>query len=674
MASNFPGAAAIVTALACAAASCSRSSPAQPTDAGPGPVVAAIDCIRPARVPSGSDGFEMGVFGARFGPASVVRLEGRDLATRFVSSGELWASLDAGDLASARDAQITVLAEPGSPASAAATFSVATVRARRRVPSPGLYLFVERRGYPVEYWMGQLLHDWTTFDSVVGSTPAQEAALQLDRIRALGVDHFTYELRSSDATDGPNTPPACTVNPALGLQYPNPTAAELTNLRSFLDLSAGKGFKVWLRLVNLHMEESPPVGNAAWLDAILGAIKDHPAVDLVLFEGDVHAHPESSPPSCGIQAEPPLFLGPDALPAQYLQWAMGRALSQGWPARRLGAESIVGAYILDAQIPAGPNATDHHLWPAVAVMKKIFDRLAVPAAERTYALSMYEANKCRSAGATSCADEPPHAWAEETLQSIWRTVGWCSGARVVAPETGDLPPVAQGWGSPRGLESLTSLWERYGVEGGAYWRWVQTENSTDTDATQGQAVKLRGTAFRYTPVAKEVIDQAGTHLGAVPNGSFERGGVAAELWSGGGARIDLGTDAVPTRGTHALRLDPGTSALASATSASIPIAPSTAYVLTGNFRFAFSGDPSPAAAPEQRPQVRVTISSWTTSGAPASGTPAVFRFFQEDSTSGFATFPLSFTTPADADTVRIELAVVRNGLPGALVADFDALR
>jgi hypothetical protein len=52
----------------------------------------------------------------------------------------------------------------------------------------------------------------------------------------------------------------------------------------------------------------------------------------------------------------------------------------------------------------------------------------------------------------------------------------------------------------------------------------------------------------------------------------------------------------------------------------------------------------------------------------------VFRFFQEDSTSGFATFPLAFTTPADADTVRIELAVLRNGLPSALVADFDALR
>jgi hypothetical protein len=468
-------------------------------------------------------------------------------------------------------------------------------------------------------------------------------------------------------------PPACTVNPALGLQYPDPTATELANLKAFLDLAAGKGFKVWLRLVNLHMEESPPVGNAAWLDAILGTLKNHPAVDLVLFEGDVHAHPENSPPSCGIQAEPPLFLGPDALPAKYVQWAMDRALSQGWPARRLGAESIVGAYILEAQIPAGSNATGNHLWPPVTVMKTIFDRLGVPPAERTYALSMYEANKCRGAGSTSCVDTPPHAWAEETMQSIWRTVGWCSGARVVAPEAGDLPPVAQSWGSPQALESLTSLWDRYGVEGGAYWRWVQTENSSDSDATQGQAVKLRGTAFTYTPVAKEVIDQAGTHLGAVPNGSFERGGAAPDLWTGG-ARIDLGSDATPTRGTHALHLDPGTGAIASATSAPIPAAASTAYVLTGNFRFAFSGDPNPAAAPDQRPQVRVTLSSWTASGAPASGAPSVFRFFQEDSTSGFATFPLAFTTPADADTVRIELAVLRNGLPSALVADFDALR
>ena len=46
----------------------------------------------------------------------------------------------------------------------------------------------------------------------------------------------------------------------------------------------------------------------------------------------------------------------------------------------------------------------------------------------------------------------------------------------------------------------------------------------------------------------------------------------------------------------------------------------------------------------------------------------------ESPTRGFATFPLSFTTAPEATAVNIELAVSRNGLPGSLQADFDALR
>jgi hypothetical protein len=607
-----------------------------------------------------------------------------------VDSQHLQATIVAADLSAPANATVTVVNPPPGGSSGGVTFAVASMTSRYRIPDRALVVGFDRRGYPSEYWNGQVVQDWNVFDPIVGSTRAKEVELQLDKMREMGVNVLRFEIRSSDPTDGPFAPPTCLLGPALGFQYPQPTAQEMTNFRAFLDLAQAKGLKVWLELVNNHMEEQPPTNNQNWLSAILAVVKGHPSIDLVLFDGDIHVHTEVTPNTCGIPAEAPLYLGPTSKAAQYVKWAIGFAISLGMPARQLSAEGITGAYLLDQQQPAGSNATDNHLWQTVPVMRTIFEQLGIPPEQRTYALSLYEENRCRRANGLPCVDEPPEPWTEEMFRKVWATVGRCSGGRVVLGETGALPPVGPDWPSHRALESLTTLMEKYGVEGSAYWRWVATDNATEANTSEGSNVKLRGTAFKYTAVQKEVLDQGGLHVGVVPNGSFERGPADSgtpEAWTlsasatGSGARYLLtsepGQPEVPSRGRYALRLRSGSdpSGAALATSAPIPIDSSARYTLVGNFRFQWSGDPNPSAPAKARPQVRVAIRYFNGSGS-ASATRAFdfFQFFQEDSTQGFATFPLIFAPPADASSIRVELAVLRNGLPSEVVADFDALR
>ena len=117
------------------------------------------------------------------------------------------------------------------------------------VKGRGLYTQFERRGWASEYWSGEVIQNWNTFDPVVGSTVAQEVSLQLDKIRALGVNTITFELRTADPTfTGNFTPPDCNEPPVLGLQFPQPSAVELANLPLFFDLVRQKGMKVWLQI------------------------------------------------------------------------------------------------------------------------------------------------------------------------------------------------------------------------------------------------------------------------------------------------------------------------------------------------------------------------------------------------------------------------------------------
>jgi hypothetical protein len=542
----------------------------------------------------------------------------------------------------------------------------------------GIYTQFEQRGNPVGYWPGQAIQELERFDPVVGSTVAQEIALQMDAMAAMGVNAITYELRTaSPGNTAAFVPPDCKLPEVLGLQYPQPTATELVNLALFLDLARAKGIKVMLRLANNHMEEQPPDKARMWLGAILGAVGGHPAIDLILFEGTQAVNGGS----CAIPAEPPLWEGPRASAAKYVAWAIGYGLSLGLPARKLSAQAIIGYYASDSQSLSGPDPKPGELWSPIVVLKSIFDGLLIPAAERTYAVSFYEHPKCLEAP-PSCADLSPHAWADATLDFVNRVVG--SGPRVVAVEMGYLPPMRPGWSTAQIVESLIYLMHAHGIDGGSFWIW----SSDEVDPTWPDSVKQRGVAFNYNPVQREIVDMGGFHLPLVPNGSFE-GGVSSsgmpDRWTVGGTGTatryalssEPGQPAVPTRGSNSLRLVTGAAGADSvmATSAPIPVVPSTTFTTTANLRFGWTGDDSPGGTPSSRPQVSLSILYLKANGEPSTIRPRdTFAWFQEDGTTAFGTFPVVYATPADAVRVQLQFAAARNGLATPITFDIDNVR
>jgi hypothetical protein len=302
---------------------------------------------------------------------------------------------------------------------------------------------------------------FTQFDPVVGSIVSQEISLQLDKMKAMGVTSVTYALRTSKAQDLPGqpfVPPECPENPALGLNWPQPTPTELTNLKSFFDLVQSKGMKIRLGLINVHMEEQPPANATVWLGSILGVIGNHPALDVITLDGTpllVISTPNGPPDTCGTPAEAALWNGPGTVSAQYIEWAMGYALSLGVPAQKLSAEAITGNYETDSLQP-NCCATDGHFWNPVTTLKAIFDQVGIPESQRTYALSFYEHTKCSTVTNLPCADLDPHTWAEQTIQTMYEIIGTGTGAKVVATEMGDLPPVSAAWKTEWAMESFAS--------------------------------------------------------------------------------------------------------------------------------------------------------------------------------------------------------------------------
>jgi hypothetical protein len=69
--------------------------------------------------------------------------------------------------------------------------------------------------------------------------------------------------------------------------------------------------------------------------------------------------------------------------------------------------------------------------------------------------------------------------------------------------------------------------------------------------------------------------------------------------------------------------------------------------------------------------VHYFTSSGSASAIKASDT---FSYYQENSTTGFATFPFVYTTPADTAAVQIEFAAARNGLSTPITLDVDNVR
>lgn len=390
------------------------------------------------------------------------------------------------------------------------------------LPVRGLYVQFERRGWASEYWPGQVIQQFNITDEVVGHTVREEVALQLDQMKQMGVNTIAYELRSASPPSAPDifSPPTCTLPPVLGLQYPRPTALELANLVEFFDLLQSKGMKVHLRLVNTHMEEQPPENNTLWIGAILNAIKDHPALDLVLFEGSpftIDTNGDGVGDKCGGPAEAPLWDGPGSVPANYVQWAIQYGHSLGVPYRKLSAEAIVGDYYSFNQGPGGPEMTDQHQWDPVFTLKSIFDNLNIPDDQRTYAISWYEHPKCLTARQLPCTEADPHAWAIETATHIFDTIGRDNGARVVAPEMGLMSAGDPNWTTEMALESLVWVMQEFGIDGGCFWRWTDFENSEELNSHIASPIKQRGKEFTYNPVA-QVLKQLYTQGRAVdPN-------------------------------------------------------------------------------------------------------------------------------------------------------------
>ena len=364
-------------------------------------------------------------------------------------------------------------------------------------------------------------------------------------------------------------------------------------------------------------------------------------------------------------------------------------MSQGLPARKLSAEAIVGSYFIEQEPPASPleGATGNHFWSPIAVEKAIFDNLNIPANQRTYALSFYEQRKCFGAQSLPCTDLDPHDWADQTLQYVTGVVG--SGPQSLPQKWVISRPWIKSTGIHRhAMESLVFLMHRYGIDGGSFWRWVSFNTSEDFDTTLAQPVKARGVPFVYNRVQKEIVDMGGVHLPGVPNGLFDgpvgANGVPVDWTASGSGTVsqylltqDPGEPEVPSRGDYAMRMITGAGASDSVTAASVTnsVAPATTYTTTSNLRFAWTGDPNPTGPPASRPQVFITISYLQQNGTRSSiHSQDMFAYFEEDSTNGFATFPVQYATPADAAFVTIQFGAARNGLPNTITLDIQNVR
>jgi hypothetical protein len=562
---------------------------------------------------------------------------------------------------------------------------------RKPVASVGLWTQFERRNWAVGYYPGELIQNFNEVDPQVGHTVAEEVALQLDAMKALGIKRITYELRTADAATAPlcgaATYPSCQICFVLGLFWPNPPPQHLANLKAFFDLVASKGVKIDLQLTNTHMEQASKAKSRAWLGAIFDTIKGHRALGLVMFAGDarhIDTNGDGKPDACGGQAEPPLWLGPRSYAANYLKWVIPFAVSRGIPARQLSAEAIIGDFFVDSEPPGGPSATDGHLWKSIRSLKLIFDDLGIAKSQRSYALSFYSQRKCDSARNLPCSpDLPPHEWAEDRVKDALNVIGPTPRRQVFVTEGGTSDPRV--WPTERAFESLGHLVGKYRLGGINYWRWTAFEDNEETDPATAKAVKKRGMNYVYFPPQKEIVDLAGYHLIGIPNGSFEAGGARPSLWSiaGAGAATryrlanEPGQPRLPTRGSFTLRLVTGASANAAiqATSRSIPVDPSRKYTTTGNLRFRWTGDPNPGGAPATRPQVFIAIKYLNAAGQPSAIKPSdTFRFFQADGAADFRTFPVQYATPADAASVKIVVGAARNGLPSKITVDVDHLR
>jgi hypothetical protein len=339
---------------------------------------------------------------------------------------------------------------------------------------------------------------------------------------------------------------------------------------------------------------------------------DDETVDFVTFDGDVSIAWNGQ---CGGQSEAALWAGQWSPTGRYVANAIRYGRGLGISASRLSAELVTPC-------PCAEQPVD--------VMKQIFDELRVPESERTYPLSMYDHTR------------PMHQTAEaalgRALAAIGKSSGGANGPRVLLSEFGNEIPIPSDWSSSEAVESFGVLMEQFGLDGGNYWLWVEMNASYELQRLT-EAVKQRGVAWRYNPVAREIRDLYGFHLKSIPDGSFEPGW--REAWSVSGTgfarRVPFDRAALlPWRGVSALELRgrPRVVVVSSAT----PVSGETAYVTTGDFR---------VREPGSTLSFRYSGCAGERLGATA------FRLVK---TAGFQPVPFRYTTPAGACFVQIRIA------------------
>jgi hypothetical protein len=350
----------------------------------------------------------------------------------------------------------------------------------------GVWALFENTASPSGFYNGDTIK---SFDSI-----APQISAQMDLMVQMGVNAISFQIAATDPTyTGPPTPPSCNMPPVTGALWPQPTSAELDGLVKVLDLAQAKGLRVLLNLTHTHFEENPPTDATTWLTALINDVKSHPALELVTFMGDVHVNNFGGQLSCGLPAEPPLWLGPNNVVYQHLKFELSLARSLGLDPRKISAEAIVGDYNLESQ---ATSTAPQHLYSPIAVLKQLFDELSWPVDQRTYALSFYFRNKCDVS--TACTEIGPAAWADETAQYVSSVANFAAGSRAVAVEWGTL--IGGGSTPDAAVPGITTVMHKYGISGGAYWIWVDTDDNYEASLPFAEGVLKRGSTLQFNPV------------------------------------------------------------------------------------------------------------------------------------------------------------------------------
>jgi len=83
------------------------------------------------------------------------------------------------------------------------------------------------------------------------------------------------------------------------------------------------------------------------------------------------------------------------------------------------------------------------------------------------------------------------------------TIGAGNGARVIAIEYGDFP---DGAATPeQAVAGVTSVMRKYGADGGAYWTWVETDNTYEAGLPFAEAVLKRGATLQFNSVKDAIV-------------------------------------------------------------------------------------------------------------------------------------------------------------------------